>query len=132
MSERGEIKFKNRGAQLNSFKGMVRRRNITPTDIDGFIDYNGNAFIILEGKLNGAPFNYGQKLALENICKNSNVPCLVILFEHNTPTNEEVDVKNQPVKSVYYNGSWKHLEDKNVLDTIVEMEKYWDNLNIKL
>lgn len=48
---RGEIKFIDRYKQLISYEGLERHRKITPTDIDGVIDYNGNAFIFLEGKL---------------------------------------------------------------------------------
>ena len=65
--DRGEIKHKDRARQLLMFSGMIRRRGITPTDLDGIIDYNGKAFVLLEGKFHGAPFLKGQKLALENI-----------------------------------------------------------------
>jgi hypothetical protein len=43
--ERGKIRNEKYAKQLNDFRGLLRRRGITPTDIDGLIDYNGKAFI---------------------------------------------------------------------------------------
>lgn len=102
--ERGVIRNKIRGKQLNSFKGMIRKRNITPTDIDGFIDYAGAAFIYLEGKLENAEFIEGQKRALMAAVLShwkAGHPSMALLYEHNIPATEEIPVGWQFVKGVF-------------------------------
>lgn len=102
--ERGVIRNKLRGKQLNSFKGMVRERNITPTDIDGFIDYGGRAFVYLEGKLENAEFICGQKQALMAAVRShwqASHPTMALLYEHNIPSSEEIPVGWQVVKGVF-------------------------------
>ena len=63
------IKHPNRMKQLISFEGMntLGGRNICPTDIDMFIDYNGQAFIYGDAKNGDVDVSYGQKLAYENV-----------------------------------------------------------------
>lgn len=91
--ERGTIKYIARYLQgkLISFEGMESDRGITPTDIDGFTDYKGNAALIQELKVFGAPFEYGQRTALENFVKTykqaGKVACAV-LYEHVAPPPE--------------------------------------------
>jgi len=58
---RGLIKYPSRYKQLISFEGLERHRKITPTDIDGLIDYAGNAFFYMECKLESKYFNEGIK-----------------------------------------------------------------------
>ena len=59
---RGKIRYPNRYKQFVDWSG-VRVGNITPTDIDGFFEYHDEAFLFYELKLEGAPFEYGQKTA---------------------------------------------------------------------
>ena len=47
---RGSIKFPVRYKQLITYEGMERMQKLTPTNIAGLIDYNGNAFIFIECK----------------------------------------------------------------------------------
>lgn len=103
-AERGVIRNKERGKQLNSFKGMIRKRNITPTDIDGFIDYAGSAFIYLEGKIEKAEFVEGQKRALMAAVLShwkAGHPSMALLYEHNVPATEEIPVGWMIVKAVF-------------------------------
>ena len=136
MHERGDIKYPKRYKQLISFTGMERRRNITPTDIDGFIDYNGNAFVYLECKLKNAPFDMGQRRAYENVCnshKKAGNQYLVIVFEHNCPADEIIIAKEQRVTGVYFNDEWKNINSNTtVLDAIISFEKYCESVNVKL
>jgi hypothetical protein len=136
MSERGAIKYIERYKQLLSFEGMTRRRNITPMDIDGVIDYNGNAFLYLEAKKENAPFEKGQRMAYENLCKaheKAKKTSMVICFTHNSEPEEIIDVKNMKVKEVYFNNKWSEINDnRNVLDLVKSFEDYCDKKQINI
>lgn len=128
-AERGVIQNKSKGKQLNSFSGLVRQRNITPTDIDGMIDYGGRFFLYMEGKSVGATMPLGQKMALEAVvCSHwkAGHPSVCILFEHDTPEDMEIMVKDCNVKSVFcyeYNFyTWKDIKNK----TVIEMIEYFE------
>ena len=59
--ERGKIRNENHAKQLNDFSGLLRRRGITPTDIDGLIDYSGRAFIHWKGNTPIPNYRWGKK-----------------------------------------------------------------------
>jgi hypothetical protein len=135
--ERGNIKFKGRAKQLNSFSGMIRRRNITPTDIDGIIDYNGKAFVILEGKYGDAELPKGQKMALENLANtilSANKRVVVIIYRHFIhDTNQEIIVSKQIVSDIYFKRKWDKITvEKNVLEVIEMFENHCDNNNYQI
>lgn len=102
--KRGVIKYISRKQQINSFHGLIRHNNITPTDIDGVIDYGGKNFIYLEGKLINAKLPGGQKKAFEKIicshCRAGN-QSVFIVYEHETEVSETVDVANCYVKEYF-------------------------------
>jgi hypothetical protein len=135
-SQRGNIKHKARAQQINSFSGLIRRRNITPTDIDGLIDYNGKAFIILEGKYGDAELPKGQRMALENLANamlDGSKKVVVIVFRHNIHNvNQEINVSLQPVTEIYFKRKWFPITLKNTLEVIEIFEKYCDDNNFIL
>jgi hypothetical protein len=135
-TQRGNIKHKARAQQINSFSGLLRRRNITPTDIDGLIDYNGKAFIILEGKYGDAEIPKGQRMALEHLANamiDGKKQVTVIVFRHNiNDVNEDVKVSDQSVTQVYFKRKWFTITTKNVLEVIDKFEKYCDDNNFIL
>lgn len=135
-TQRGNIKHKARAQQINSFSGLLRRRNITPTDIDGLIDYNGKAFIILEGKYSDAEIPKGQRMALEHLANamvDGNKQVTVIVFRHNiNDVNEDVKVSEQSVTEVYFKRKWFTITTKNVLEVVDKFEKYCDDNNFIL
>ena len=135
--ERGDIKFKGRAKQLNSFYGMIRRRNITPTDIDGIIDYGGKAFVILEGKYGDAELPKGQKMALENLANtilSANKRVVVIIYRHFVhDTNKDINVSKQLVSDIYFKRKWDKITvEKNVLEVIEMFENHCDNNNYQI
>lgn len=134
--ERGDIKHRYRAKQINSFAGLIRRRNITPTDIDGLIEYNGNAFIMLEGKYGDAKLPEGQKMALENLANaiiDGKKIVVIIVYRHYIEnTNEDIIVSQQFVSDVYFNKKWKKIDGFNVLQTIERFENYCDINNFKI
>lgn len=123
-----------RAKQLISFEGMKRRGNLSPTDIDGFQEYNGKLFLYFEGKLNGKRMDVGQRCAFVNICEalegNPNRVAWVLVFEHNTPLEEDVIAKDQNVidvvSSIY--PQWRTPQSEDVVPKFV----LDDNGNITL
>lgn len=132
---RGRIKHLDRYKQLISYEGLERRRKITPTDIDGMIDYRGNAFIFLEGKLEDKEIDYGQKLAIENIINGlseSGRPSCCLIFRHNKKPEELIIAKECIVSDIYYQHKWRYYNKQNVLYYIEEFEKHWEKLGIQI
>jgi hypothetical protein len=136
---RGSIKYPDRYKQLISFEGLERHRKITPTDIDGLIDYAGNAFLYMECKLESKYFNegidFGQKKAIENLIESQRMSgCLsiAIIFTHNCNPDEIIIAKDQIVREVYFNHKWKCIKEKNwtVLKAVRWFENYCKKQNI--
>lgn len=126
---RGSIKFLKKYKQLISFEGMERMRKITPTDIDGMIDYNGNSFVYFEFKTTGKTMDYGQKLAIEHIINShqqaGNMACAVLIY-HDCTENEIIMAKDKIIDSVFYN---KHWTDWKPFDyTLLSFLDYWEKV----
>lgn len=105
---RGEIQNRQRAQQLRDFSGM-RYGNITPTDIDGFIDFGNKVFVFIETKYGDAEFPYGQRLALERLCDashNGGVASWAIVTRHDTPVENDIDLANTRVCEFRERGQW--------------------------
>lgn len=129
MSERGEIRNEKFASILKNFSGLRRHRNITPTDIDGIIEYNGSAFVILEGKFGQAQMPYGQQRCFEAICaaitQGGKHACCIV-FSHQAKPGDQIDVSACSVSKFYFNGKW-WPGDKNqrtVLQVVEAFEKH--------
>lgn len=139
---RGSIKYPElyKKAKLISYQGMVRMRKITPTDIDGLIDYNGNLFVYLEGKLIGKSLDYGQKLCFEHLVqshKKAGNFSWVLVFEYDEQIMEDeiIIAKNKSVREIYdsINLIWRPPEKKLTLITAIEgIENYCIKHGIKI
>ena len=141
----GDIRHRDRARQIISFSNLRRHRGITPTDIDGFIDYGGNGFILMEAKLYGKEIEYGQKLAFENLIKSINKkPICTIVFRHDTPLEEDVQAYECYVDDYYGNFNWDDMElspfqwhrllDREIrlLDFIEHIENLWKSKGYNL
>ena len=132
------IKFPERNSQIIDFAGLKRRRGITPTDIDGFIDYGGNAFVYFDAKIDGVPVSKGQRMAYENIVnshRKAGNRAVAFIFRHNTPVGEDVIAKDGLVEEYFFSAKneWVELKSKwSVLKFIELFEKYWDSKGINL
>lgn len=134
----GSIKFKQRYKQLNDFSGILRRRGITPTDIDGVIDYNGKAFFFLEGKHEDAQMPNGQKIALQNIVdaiQETGREAILVLYTHSHSPDQIVDVALQVVTMFYYKKQWNKpkKQQTTVLYAVEAFESFCEqskNLNL--
>ena len=75
-----------------------------PTDIDGFIEYDGRLFVNFEGKYKGTPMKFGQRLSFEHLIqshKRAGDTAFFILYEHETPCDQDVIVKDCLVTKIY-------------------------------
>lgn len=106
---RGLIQFKKRAKQIIDFSGL-RFKNITPTDVDGMIEYQDKGFVFYEYKLRNAEMSKGQRLALERLARNNQTAgkkATVLVCSHTKDDPEEtIDAASAKVVELYYNGKW--------------------------
>jgi hypothetical protein len=127
---RGEIVYTKRKQQINSFKNLQFENKITPTDIDGVIDFGNKYFVLFEIKHRDgddcADMPYGQQLALERIIDNLNKPAVLFVASHNVhDTNEQVDAAACIVEKYYWLGEWHNGNGKIQLrKAIDDFKKY--------
>lgn len=121
-SNRGTIQNRERARQIIDFHGL-RIRNITPTDIDGFIEYQDKAMIFLEFKYLDADLPYGQQLALVRLIDNidkAGKEAVLFVCEHNiTNCDKDVIAENAIVRSFYYKKRWYNGFGKTVKEKII-------------
>jgi len=105
---RGSTTYKARAKQPRDFTGL-RYGNITPTDVDALIEYKDKCYIFIEAKTTGVNMPFGQKMALERLCDDlSKVkPTLLIVINHNTPPDKEINFANSVVERYRHNNVWK-------------------------
>ncbi len=95
--ERGEFAFPERARQLISWAGAAWGQ-ITVGDIDGFVEFSGRLFVLIELKYLSASPPSGQNTAFLRWQEQSRVSTLYITASHNVydPT-DDVDGLNTPV-----------------------------------
>jgi len=129
MDNRGKINHKSRSKQIKDYSG-VRYGNITPTDIDGFLDFGNKIFAVLEYKHVNAPsLTYGQELALVRLVDTlaKSKPTIGILATHETSDDEEIDCANAMVEKYRSSGKWINAKDltvKALLDKFLKHNGY--------
>jgi len=137
---RGSIRHLDRYKQLISFEGLERHRKITPTDIDGLIDYAGNAFFYMECKLesryNEAGLDYGQRRAIENLIESHRMAghlAMAIIFVHNCLPEELIIARDMNVREVYFEHKWKTPKSNwLVINAINWFENYCKKNNVHI
>lgn len=121
---RGKINNRARAKQLRDFRGLLFG-NITPTDIDGHIEYHDKGHIFIETKLNDTPLPYGQRLALERLIDDLNKikPSIGIIASHNEDDpNQDINVANTIVSEFRWKGKW-HKPDSEY-NTRILIERF--------
>jgi len=106
-ADRGIIRNRKWASQIKIFSGL-RFGKITPTDIDGFLDFDNRIFIFIEIKKGAAMPPYGQRLALERLCdacEKSGKSSLVLIASHEA--DGDIDAANLPVIQVRHHGEWR-------------------------
>lgn len=133
MHERGVIRNRQFAQQLRDFSGL-RFGNITPTDIDGFMDFGDRLFVILEGKHHGSQIQTGQRVALERLVDACHCPprrvAVALILDHVETPDQDVDFGACLVRSMRWNGRWEPQAHKgvNCRHAIDRLKAYADNM----
>lgn len=109
MSKRGEIRSIEQAKILIDFKN-VRYKNITPTDIDSFIEYEDRAYVLGEVKFKDAAIPFGQELAFVRATDDLQKikPTLLIHCNYQSLNdNGQIDLATCNVVRYRFNGKWK-------------------------
>lgn len=104
---RGLIRNREYAQQIRDFSGL-RYGSITPTDIDGFLEFGARLFVLFEGKHGRAPMPRGQRLAFERVVDALHAPpdrhAVGFVVSHDT--TGDIDYAHLPVVRVRFGGQW--------------------------
>lgn len=131
--DRGIIENRERAQQIIDFSD-IRYGNCTPTDLDGFIELNGEVFVFFEYKFSDKEMSYGQKLALERLVDivGDTKPAILIIAQHFESIEQDIDGGNAKVVMIRTGRKWitDWVEGKTVrevVDTFLN-RKYYNKL----
>lgn len=94
--------------QVRDFRGL-RFGSISPTDIDGLIDFGGKLCVIFELKFGDALIPVGQRVALERLCDGltrGGTPAVVLVATHDT--GADIDSAAATVVQIREHGTWRN------------------------
>jgi len=106
--DRGKIQYPDRAKQLRDFSGM-KFGTITPTDIDGLIEYHNLGYVWIETKYKDSEVPFGQDLALCRVCDDLQKikPTLLIYAIHDIEdVNDAIPVHDTIIIKYRYKGNW--------------------------
>jgi len=121
---RGVIRNREYGTQVRDYSGL-RFGNITPTDIDGLIEYRNQAYVIIETKFASAPLPFGQRLALERLSDDlaKVKPNIVVVCSHHNEA--DIDVANAVVSEFRWKARWNVPETETTAGDLVHRFVKW-------
>ena len=132
--DRGKIRNREYAKQLRDFSGL-RWGNITPTDIDMFIEFNNELFIYAEGKHGKTKLPYGQRLALErqhDAIEKAGINVYTFIVETNDDMindDGDIDYSKAIIREYRWNSIWHFPKGEiTILDAINKLRK---DFNIK-
>lgn len=106
-SARGTIRNREYASRIRDFSGLLFGK-ITPTDIDGFIEFNDRVFIFIEAKYGEGKMPFGQRLALEHVvdalAETGRKSIALICYYDELG---DVDFANSRVIEYRYGGQWR-------------------------
>ena len=105
---RGVVFNEDRARQIRDFSGM-KYGTKTPTDIDGLIEDGSKCYVFFETKCKGTELPDGQEKALIRLVDDLGKikPTILIIAEHETKPEENIDVANTVVVKVRYKSKWR-------------------------
>ncbi len=103
MVERGDMRSDEK--QLVSYRDL-RWGKITPTDLDGFLDFGNKIFVLIEYKYKTTPLDGGQEKALKRLVDSTRQPACLIHATHDKPADQVIDGANAIVVRTYFGGCW--------------------------
>jgi hypothetical protein len=123
MIERGVIRFRDRRRQIVDMRGM-KIGTITPTDLDGLIDYHNDAFAFFELKHRDAPLERGQQMALvrvvDAIARGGKRAALFVCSHIIDDPREDVPADRCRVRTTYEHGQWHEATSIETLREAVD------------
>lgn len=125
-SERGKIRNREH-VPTKDFSGL-RYGKITPTDIDGFVEFGGKTFVFIELKYGDAVLKYGQKLAMERLCdacENDQRISIALVAHYNTQGEDAVDVAPLPVSEYRIKGKWHKPKNEITVRQAIDQILTW-------
>lgn len=123
---RGAIRNPSQIARIRDFTGL-RWGNITPTDIDGMVEYQNKAYVFFESKTGDAPLSFGQRLAFERLADDlaKVKPTLYLVLSVPEGAPEPVDYAKLAVVSSRRHGEWNDeytgLTCKEAIDKFLQI-----------
>ena len=121
------IKNKEHLQQIKDFSGL-KFGSISPTDIDGFLDFGNRLFIFVETKYAKSELRGGQKLALERLCDACQTQSRTsILIVTNHDSSGEIDIGETVVQQYRLRGVWYESTDITLREAI---EMFYTNFGI--
>lgn len=128
-SIRGEIQNVARKQQINDFSGLLFGK-ITPTDLDGVIEYRNKAYVFFEIKYGGAESFPGQRLCLERLVRDtakSGKHAVALILEHNIhDTSQSVPAAECAVREIYYKSENGWIPPKHKCNAYEFMKQFFD------
>jgi hypothetical protein len=121
-NEKGVIRNREFATQVRDFRNL-KFGNITPTDLDGLIEYKNKCFVLIEVKYEGAEMPFGQGLALERLCDSITKPTILILATHTSMG--DIDVGNTKVEQFRFWKKWHEPENVTTTRELVERFVTW-------
>ena len=125
---RGVIFNRDRRRQIVDYS-RLRHGLITPTDLDGLIDYHDGRFAFLELKYMTAHLSDGQKKALvrlvDRIDKSGAMAALFVATHEVHDPNRDVPADLCIVRAIYSCRSWQHVDGSPTLREAVDEFMGW-------
>ena len=105
-SERGKIRNRDFVPEKD-FSGL-RYGKITPTDLDGFVEFDDQVFVFIELKYRDSEMKKGQRVALERLCDVCwrDGKYAVLIVARYEESGKVVDVAPLPVVQYRFQGQW--------------------------
>ena len=102
--QRGAIRNKKCARILRDFTGLQFEYGITPTDVDGYVEFGDKTFIFIEAKYKDTQIYKGQRLALERLCDvvSESRHSLLILASHNVSPEDNIPVDYANIRVVKF------------------------------
>lgn len=132
LQQRGIIQNRARKQQIADMSGL-RFHKITPTDLDGFLDFDNRLFVFIEGKFIATPVLLGQQIAIDRLCDACNNPpnrfAIAIIADHSHPSDEDIDFAHMTVRAWRFRGQWRKpmVQGTTVRQAIDRMVAYVEN-----
>jgi len=130
-SNRGIIQNRERKRQIIDYSGL-RYGKITPTDLDGFIEYRNELFALYEYKYKKERgMSAGQYKALVRVIdavQRGGLEAALFLVKHDQEDPEkDIDGANSIVDRYYYKGKWNYNVNRTAKEVTDSFMNYVEN-----